>query len=220
MVRQKIEIKKISDLSARQVTFSKRRRGLFKKAQELSTLCDAEIALIVFSATGKLFHYSSSSMMQIIRRHNRQSEDSKLGYHPSLQFQTGSSDSHDMLRKHLADKTTELRQVKGEDLEGLSMDDLMKLEKLVEGGLSRVAKTKDDKFLNLISMLKTRESELVKENTQLKQLAEKSRGGLDNVVHHQANITNSHGLLVYCPAADKNDSDISLKLGLPCPNSN
>ncbi|KAL0387113.1 UNVERIFIED_CONTAM: MADS-box protein JOINTLESS [Sesamum radiatum] len=63
MVRQKIEIKKISALSARQVTFSKRRRGLFKKAQELSTLCDAEIALIVFSATGKLFHYSSSSTL-------------------------------------------------------------------------------------------------------------------------------------------------------------
>ncbi|KAK4401826.1 MADS-box protein JOINTLESS [Sesamum angolense] len=60
MVRQKIQIKKIDNLTARQVTFSKRRRGLFKKAQELSTLCDAEIALIVFSATGKLFDYSSS----------------------------------------------------------------------------------------------------------------------------------------------------------------
>lgn len=60
MVRQKIQIKKIDNLTARQVTFSKRRRGLFKKAQELSTLCDADIGLIVFSATGKLFEYSSS----------------------------------------------------------------------------------------------------------------------------------------------------------------
>lgn len=60
MVRQKIQIKKIDNLTARQVTFSKRRRGLFKKAQELSTLCDAEVALIVFSATGKLFEFSSS----------------------------------------------------------------------------------------------------------------------------------------------------------------
>ncbi|XWS48381.1 hypothetical protein CRYUN_Cryun13aG0071600 [Craigia yunnanensis] len=46
---------------ARQVTFSKRRRCLFKKAHELSTFCDAEIALVVFSATGKLFEYSSTS---------------------------------------------------------------------------------------------------------------------------------------------------------------
>lgn len=60
MVRQKIQIKRIDNLTARQVTFSKRRRGLFKKAQELSTLCDAEIALIVFSATGKLFEFCSS----------------------------------------------------------------------------------------------------------------------------------------------------------------
>ncbi|GAB2267906.1 hypothetical protein Dimus_002881 [Dionaea muscipula] len=60
MVRQKIEIKKIDNTTARQVTFSKRRRGLFKKAHELSTLCDVEIGLIVFSSTGKLYEYSSS----------------------------------------------------------------------------------------------------------------------------------------------------------------
>jgi len=60
MTRKRIQIKKIDNISSRQVTFSKRRKGLFKKAQELSTLCDADIALIVFSATSKLFEYASS----------------------------------------------------------------------------------------------------------------------------------------------------------------
>ncbi|MFQ6666874.1 hypothetical protein Gotur_033078, partial [Gossypium turneri] len=60
MAREKIKIKKIDNLTARQVTFSKRRRGLFKKAEELSVLCDAEVALIIFSATGKLFEFASS----------------------------------------------------------------------------------------------------------------------------------------------------------------
>lgn len=60
MTRKKIQIKKIDNISSRQVTFSKRRKGLFKKAQELSTLCDADIALMVFSATSKLFEYASS----------------------------------------------------------------------------------------------------------------------------------------------------------------
>ncbi|OWM63648.1 hypothetical protein CDL15_Pgr008191 [Punica granatum] len=60
MTRKRIEIKKIENLSARQVTFTKRRRGLIKKAHQLSTLCDAEIALIIFSSTGKLFEFSSS----------------------------------------------------------------------------------------------------------------------------------------------------------------
>lgn len=53
-------MKKIENINARQVTFSKRRKGLFKKAQELSTLCDAQIALIVISATSKLFEYATS----------------------------------------------------------------------------------------------------------------------------------------------------------------
>ncbi|KAK7845736.1 mads-box protein agl24 [Quercus suber] len=60
MAREKIKIKKIDNVTARQVTFSKRRRGLIKKAEELSVLCDAEVALIIFSATGKLFEFSSS----------------------------------------------------------------------------------------------------------------------------------------------------------------
>jgi len=69
MTRKKIEIKKIDNTTARQVTFSKRRRGLFKKACELSTLCDAEIALMVFSATGKLFDYASSRFLSFSFSH-------------------------------------------------------------------------------------------------------------------------------------------------------
>ena len=66
MTRRKIQITKIDNPTARQVTFSKRRRGLFKKAFELSTLCDAEIGLMVFSATGKLFEYASSRFQSLL----------------------------------------------------------------------------------------------------------------------------------------------------------
>lgn len=65
MAREKIQIKKIDNATARQVTFSKRRRGLFKKAEELSVLCDADVALIIFSSTGKLFEYSSSRYFSV-----------------------------------------------------------------------------------------------------------------------------------------------------------
>lgn len=60
MGRGKIEIKKIENTNSRQVTFSKRRAGLLKKAQELAILCDAEVSVIVFSNTGKLFEFSSA----------------------------------------------------------------------------------------------------------------------------------------------------------------
>ncbi|KAF2612311.1 hypothetical protein F2Q70_00013321 [Brassica cretica] len=60
MVRGKTEMKRIENATSRQVTFSKRRNGLLKKAFELSVLCDAEVALIIFSPTSKLYEFSSS----------------------------------------------------------------------------------------------------------------------------------------------------------------
>ncbi|CAL0329419.1 unnamed protein product [Lupinus luteus] len=63
MGRGKIEIKKIENANSRQVTFSKRRTGLLKKAHELAILCDAEVAVIIFSNTGKLFEFSSSGRL-------------------------------------------------------------------------------------------------------------------------------------------------------------
>lgn len=60
MGRGKIVIKRIDNMTSRQVTFSKRRNGLFKKAKELAILCDAEIGLIIFSDTGRLYEFSNS----------------------------------------------------------------------------------------------------------------------------------------------------------------
>nr|GEW58156.1 Gag-Pol polyprotein [Tanacetum cinerariifolium] len=40
---------------------SKRSRGLLKKAKELAVLCDAEVGLVIFSSTGRLHEYASSS---------------------------------------------------------------------------------------------------------------------------------------------------------------
>ncbi|EXB57290.1 MADS-box protein AGL24 [Morus notabilis] len=143
MTRQKIEIKKIDNITARQVTFSKRRRGLFKKALELSTLCDAEIALLVFSATGKLFEYSSSSMQQVIERYSFHSENpDKLVSQPSLDALEHERNRLDSLKAELEEKTTELRRMKGEELQELSLEEIKELEKMVEAGLSRVAELK------------------------------------------------------------------------------
>ncbi|ESR50446.1 hypothetical protein CICLE_v10033176mg [Citrus x clementina] len=58
--RGKIEIKRIENTTNRQVTFCKRRNGLLKKAYELSVLCDAEVALIVFSSRGRLYEYANN----------------------------------------------------------------------------------------------------------------------------------------------------------------
>ncbi|WOG98969.1 hypothetical protein DCAR_0418315 [Daucus carota subsp. sativus] len=59
MGRVKREIKKIENVTSRQITFSKRRRGLVKKAHELSVLCDVDVALIIFSPTGRVSQFSN-----------------------------------------------------------------------------------------------------------------------------------------------------------------
>ncbi|KAL7002969.1 MADS-box transcription factor 57, partial [Sarracenia purpurea var. burkii] len=60
MGRGKIVISRIDNSTSRQVTFSKRRNGLLKKAKELSILCDAEVGVIVISCTGRLYEFASS----------------------------------------------------------------------------------------------------------------------------------------------------------------
>ncbi|KAE8732902.1 Agamous-like MADS-box protein AGL8-like protein [Hibiscus syriacus] len=57
----RVQLKRIEIKINRQVTFSKRRTGLSKKAHEISILCDAEVALIVFSQKGKVFEYAGDS---------------------------------------------------------------------------------------------------------------------------------------------------------------
>ena len=54
-----MEVRRIENSVSRQVTFSKRLRGLAKKARELAVLCDADVGVVVFSERGKLFEYTS-----------------------------------------------------------------------------------------------------------------------------------------------------------------
>ncbi|KAJ4815637.1 MADS-box transcription factor [Rhynchospora pubera] len=75
--RGKVELKRIEDKTSRQVRFSKRRSGLFKKAFELALLCDAEVALLVFSPSGRLYEYSSSSSIE--ETYNRYKQFSLVG---------------------------------------------------------------------------------------------------------------------------------------------
>ncbi|CAI9278174.1 unnamed protein product [Lactuca saligna] len=65
MGRRKLEMKRIEDKNSRQVTFSKRRSGLNKKARHLSVLCDIDVAVVVFSSRGKLYEYCSGSTTSV-----------------------------------------------------------------------------------------------------------------------------------------------------------
>lgn len=53
MPRTKLTIRRLETVQARQSKYSKRKVGLLKKAKELSVLCEIDLALLMFSPTGK-----------------------------------------------------------------------------------------------------------------------------------------------------------------------
>ncbi|XP_020090754.1 MADS-box transcription factor 22-like isoform X2 [Ananas comosus] len=218
MAREKIQIRKIDNTTARQVTFSKRRRGLFKKAEELSILCDAEVALIVFSSTGRLFHFSSSSMKEIIKRHSMHSKNLQKSDQPTLDLNMEDS-NYASLSKQVAETSLQLRQMRGEDLEGLTVEELQLLEKKLEGGLHRVLDMKEAKIMEQISDLRKKGLDLVEENTRLRHQV----SGVG--INHSENALAEDGLSAESVmtasqsggSLDYDDSsDTSLKLGLAC----
>ncbi|KAF6152848.1 hypothetical protein GIB67_025866 [Kingdonia uniflora] len=210
MAREKIQIKKIDNTNARQVTFSKRRKGLIKKAEELSILCEAKVALIIFSATGKLFEYSSSSMKEILERQNLHSKNLQKLVQPSLELQLENSNFL-RLSKEVAEKSHQLRQMRGEEIHSLNIEELKQLEKFLEVGLSRVLETK--------GML------LMQENEQLKQQIAHNSKGLNNVEAEPENpvfdegqssnsVTYTSSLGPPLDQDSSDNSDLSLRLCL------
>jgi len=224
MARERREIKRIESAAARQVTFSKRRRGLFKKAEELSVLCDADVALIVFSSTGKLSQFASSSMNEIIAKYNTHSKNLGKEEPPSLDLNLEHS-KYANLNEQLAEASLQLRQMRGEELEGLSVEELQQLEKNLEAGLHRVLQTKDQQFLEQISELQRKSSQLAEENTQLRnQVSQIPPSGkqavadTENVIVEDGQSSESVMTALHSGSSQDNDdgSDVSLKLGLPC----
>ncbi|GLJ20437.1 hypothetical protein SUGI_0371410 [Cryptomeria japonica] len=130
MGRRRIEIEKIKNPSTRQLTFSKRRGGLVKKAQELSILCSADVGLVIFSSNGKLFtHPDSSNLQGILER-----------YHLVEGRFHGDPNPHaEIQRLHAA-----LRHIMGENLSQLSLKDLENLEDDLHASLSRVRSRKHE----------------------------------------------------------------------------
>nr|AXY87501.1 MADS-box protein-like protein [Cymbidium goeringii] len=171
MVRGKKEMRRIENAASRQVTFSKRRKGLLKKAFELSVLCDAEIALTVFSSSGKLYEFSSSSMLNTIERYKAFSKDMVDNSRSTEQnSQQWKQDVEAMARKiELLDISK--RKLMGESLESCSVEELQELERQLQQSLSSIKKQKNHVLKEQITQLKDRERQLQEENDLLQKQA-------------------------------------------------
>ncbi|CAN1273533.1 Agamous-like MADS-box protein AGL31 [Linum perenne] len=143
MGRGKVEMRPIEDKSTRQVTFSKRKRGLLKKAQELSVLCGVEVAVVIFSGGGKLYEFSGGeSLEKVIQRYQAHKEadaavkentDGTEKQMPACRNLVPGPDLLQMLQRHLEEKT----------VDHLDSTELVQLERKLESLLrgTRIRKT-------------------------------------------------------------------------------
>ncbi|XP_055809221.1 MADS-box protein SOC1-like isoform X2 [Solanum dulcamara] len=175
MVRGKTEMRRIENATSRQVTFSKRRNGLLKKAFELSVLCDAQVGLIIFSPRAKLYEFSTSSMQEIIKRYQRHTKDVQ-GEKPSAEqnnMQNLNNDTKSLMKKIELLETSK-RKLLGESLESCSLEELQQIEHQLERSVNIIRARKMEVFREHIERLKENVKDLASENVMLLEKVEKT----------------------------------------------
>ncbi|KAB2085403.1 hypothetical protein ERO13_A05G377900v2 [Gossypium hirsutum] len=170
MGRGKIEIKRIENTTNRQVTFCKRRNGLLKKAYELSVLCDAEVALIVFSSRGRLYEYANNSVRATIERYKKACSDATTPgsvAEANIQFYQQEATK---LRRQIRDVQNMNRHILGEALSSLTFKELKNLEGRLEKGICRIRSKKNELLFAEIGFMQKRIAENERAQQQSNQL--------------------------------------------------
>lgn len=171
-------MKRIENATSRQVTFSKRRNGLLKKAFELSVLCDAEVALIIFSPRGKLYEFSSSSSItKTVERYQKRIHDLGSSHKREDNTQQAKGETYGLARK-IEQLEISKRKLLGEALDASSIEELLQLENQLERSLTKIRAKKYQLLREELDKLKEKERNLTAENKMLMEKYEMGRGGI------------------------------------------
>eukprot|EP00250_Pteridium_aquilinum_P021151 c25043_g1_i1 orf=89-988(+) len=162
-----IQLRRIQNKASRQATFSKRRNGLLKKASELSVLCDAQLALIIFSSTGKLFQFASPNMTKLIERYQKSLKLSLTSLESTWDSEYWRYEAT-KCKEALAHMQNQQRHLMGEHLWELDFKDLLKLESQIQVALNRIKAKKVQIFKEQVQDISRREHLLLQENEALR----------------------------------------------------
>nr|POE81339.1 isoform 3 of mads-box protein svp [Quercus suber] len=156
-------------------------------------------------------------MQQLIEKHKQHPDNIGKMDQPCLELQL-EHNACTILRKEIEEQTHELRKIKGEELHGMDIEELHKLEKDLEVGLSRVIETKGEKFLEEITALQQKEAQLIEENQRLKQMENLFSVQIHVLEQGQSSESITNICSLSDPPQDNDSSETSLRLGLPFPN--
>ncbi|KAF0889559.1 hypothetical protein E2562_028654 [Oryza meyeriana var. granulata] len=204
------QLRRIENEVSRQVTFSKRRLGLLKKAHEIAVLCDVDVALIVFSGKGKLYEYASShtSMERILEQYDRHmlSEGNVTEQCPELEGSM--SYDHIKLRARIEALKKSQRNLMGLELDSVTLREIQQLENQIDTSLKNIRLRKNHLLLKSISELQQKEKLMMEKNTIL----EKEIAELETSLHRNfrasptevllGNATPTEAAAPICNAAD------------------
>ncbi|KAL2327055.1 hypothetical protein Fmac_020482 [Flemingia macrophylla] len=198
MGRGKIEIKKIENLNSRQVTFSKRRNGLLKKAKELSVLCDAE---------------------HILSRYSKGAESDcavePLDVPPINAVECDTN----LLKDEIAKLRSAYLRMMGKELDGLSLKELQHLENQLSEGIQAVKNKKEQVLVEQLRRSRIQEQKAILENEilrkQLEEIQNKTKTHFLEFSSLDRTFSKSGSKSLFNCASEENDlSDTSLQLGL------
>ncbi|KAI9112997.1 hypothetical protein K1719_015929 [Acacia pycnantha] len=207
MVRGKTQMKRIENATSRQVTFSKRRNGLLKKAFELSVLCDAEVALIIFSPRGKLYEFASSSMRPTIERYRNHNRDAQTATRFVEQNMQHLKQETETVMKKIEQLEISKRKLLGEDSGSCSVKELEEIEQQLESSARKVRERKSQVYNEQMEQLKEKGKTLAAENARL---SEKY-----NSLAKQARETNDGENAASLENSPTSEVETELFIGLP-----
>lgn len=161
-------MKRIENATSRQVTFSKRRNGLLKKAYELSVLCEAEVALIVFSQKGRLYEFSSSNMQKTLERYLERVREERRGNEVEQHMQHLKHEAA-LIAKKIELLENSQRKLLGQNLGGCSLEELQDTENQLQRSLNNIRARKSQLFTEEMEKLQAKEKFLLEENSKLRE---------------------------------------------------